>query len=180
MKKRMTLLIAVGTMLGLSALPVRAEIRTAELGVNGLTCPFCAFGIEKKLRKVNGVREVEVLLDEGQIRLVFSADNTATVQDLEEAVDDAGFGLASLRLVARGTLVREGERETFAVGPNARFRLVEKQDGSARLLSPETRDRIRSAARGGAVLIGGEVHSHRNELPSLTVELVEPVEAGGV
>ncbi len=177
MNKGAVLTIALG--MTLAALPARAEIRTAELQVNGLTCPFCAFGIEKKLRRVDGVREVEVLLDEGQVRLVFLEDNTATVRDLEGAVDASGFALAGLRIVARGTLVREGDRQTFRVGPKERFRLVEKGDGSARLLSPETLERLRSAAGGGAVLIGGEVHSHRDDLPSLSVEQVEPVEAPG-
>ena len=32
-----------------------AEILEAELQVNGMSCPFCAFGIEKKLRRVEGV-----------------------------------------------------------------------------------------------------------------------------
>ena len=81
--------------------------------------------------------------------------------------------------MARGTLVREGDGQTFLVGPKERFRLVEKGDGSARLLSPETLERLRSAAADGAVLIGGEVHSHRDGLPSLAVERVEPVESSG-
>ncbi len=177
MNKGAVLTIALG--ISLAVLPARAEIRTAELRVNGLTCPFCAFGIEKKLRKVDGVHEIEILLDEGQIRLVFLEDNAATVRDLEGAVGASGFELAGLQLVARGTLVREGDWETLRVGPTERFRLIEKGDGTARLLSPETLERLRSAAAGGAVLIGGEVHSHRDGLPSLTVEQVEPVESPG-
>ena len=30
------------------------------LGVGGLACPFCAYGIEKRLNKVDGVTGVEV------------------------------------------------------------------------------------------------------------------------
>ena len=30
------------------------------LGVDGLACPFCAYGIEKRLNKVDGVTGVEV------------------------------------------------------------------------------------------------------------------------
>ena len=52
----------------LLAIPVtsQAEILEATLQVNGMSCPFCAFGIEKKLRSVDGVQEVDVLLDEGR------------------------------------------------------------------------------------------------------------------
>ncbi len=96
MMNKMAISIALGLVLGFSAIPARAEMRAAELLVNGMSCPFCAFGIEKKLRHVSGVNEVEVFLDEGRIRLVFSAENTATVQDIENAVDDAGFKLSGL------------------------------------------------------------------------------------
>ncbi len=160
MKKRMAFTVALGVMFSLTAPPARAEIRTAELRVNGLVCPFCAFGIEKKLRKLDRVRKVEVFLDEGRVRLAFAAENTTTVRDLEEVVEASGFELAGLRLLVRGTLVREGDREIFEASPRERFRLVEKQAGrSAQLPSQETWDRLRTAARGGAVLIGGEAHS---------------------
>ncbi len=33
----------------------RAELLEAELVVNGMACPFCAFGIEKKLRAIEGL-----------------------------------------------------------------------------------------------------------------------------
>ena len=176
MKKHLAVAIAFGAVFALTALSARAEIQTAELRVNGLTCPFCAFGIEKKLFQVDGVSEVEVLLDVGLLRLSFSAGNEATVQDLEDAVDDSGFRLAGLRLAARGTLRRDGDEETFEVGPRERFRLVEKRDGSADPLTAETRERLRSAAAGGTVLIRGEVGRNGGGLRALSVEHLAPAE----
>ena len=38
------------TLCVLVPLSSRAELLEAELEVNGMACPFCAFGIEKKLR----------------------------------------------------------------------------------------------------------------------------------
>ena len=58
MKNKMAISIALGLVFGLSAIPARADMRAAELRVNGLSCPFCAFGIEKKLRRVSGVNEL--------------------------------------------------------------------------------------------------------------------------
>lgn len=169
---------ALALLMGLGTLPARAEIRTADLRVNGLTCPFCAFGIEKKLRKVDGVRDVEVLLDEGRIRLAFAPENTATVAALGRAVGDAGFELAALRLTARGTLARDGDAEIFEVAPRARFRLVERQGGGGQSISAEIRERLEKASNAGGVLIGGEVHDPEAVLPSLSVERIESVPAG--
>ena len=69
----------------------RAELLEAELEVNGMACPFCAFGIEKKLRAVEGVQDLTIFLDEGRIELVFSPDNGASASDIEAAVKGGWF-----------------------------------------------------------------------------------------
>ena len=38
--------------------PVYAEIQSVEMQVDGMTCPFCVYGIEKKLTEVKGVQDV--------------------------------------------------------------------------------------------------------------------------
>ncbi len=53
-----------------------AEILEGELEVFGMTCPFCGFGIEKKLRAVPGVSEVTITMDEGRIQLAFMPETT--------------------------------------------------------------------------------------------------------
>ncbi len=175
MKNKMAISIALGLVFGLSPIPARAEMRAAELRVNGLSCPFCAFGIEKKLRHVSGVNEVEVFLDEGRIRLVLSAENTATVRDLENAVEDAGFKLSGLSVDVEGTLVEDDGAMVLQAGEASRYRLVERKAGSVQPLSPEAKRRVRTQAAGGKVLVSGEVHSHSDDLPALLVERVEPV-----
>ncbi len=176
--KKMAISIALGLVLGLSAIPARAEMRVAELLVNGMSCPFCVFGIEKKLWHVSGVDEVAVFLDEGRIRLVLSAENTATVRDIENAVDDSGFELSGLSVDVEGTLVEDDGAMVLQAGEASRYRLLERNAGSVQALSPETKRRVRTKAAGGKVLVSGQVHSHRDALPALLVERVEPVKEG--
>ncbi len=177
--KEMAFSIGLGLVLGLSAIPARAEMRAAELLLNGMTCPFCVFGIEKKLWHVSGVKEVGVFLDEGRIRLVFSAENTATVRDIESAVDDAGFELSGLSVDVEGTLVEDDGAMVLQAGEASHYRLVERNAGSVQRLSPEAKRRVRTKAAGGKVLVSGEVHSHGDDPPALLVERVEPVKEGG-
>ncbi len=124
----------------------QAEILEAELQVNGMSCPFCAFGIEKKLRRVEGVQEVDVLLDEGRVRLTFRADNAATVSVLEGAVDRAGFKLSGLRLKVQGALTTDDSNPILDAGGEVRFRLLESNNGSMKSLSGEALERLRDAA----------------------------------
>ena len=62
----------LGALLGVLVLGVsgaaRAEVLGAELQVSGMSCPFCAFGIEKKLRPV-GVPLLEGALRPGSVSL---------------------------------------------------------------------------------------------------------------
>lgn len=65
------------------------------LGVDGLACPFCAFGIEKRLNKVDGVTGVEVDIGDSVVRVTLQAGKTLTEEQARQAVDEAGFTLRS-------------------------------------------------------------------------------------
>ena len=70
----------------LASSAVRAELLEAELTVAGMACPFCVFGIEKKLGAIDGVQNVTVLLDEGRVRLVFSPSSQAPQQNIMNTI----------------------------------------------------------------------------------------------
>jgi len=140
----------------------RAEILGADLRVDGLVCPFCAFGIEKKLLDVDGVTSVDVRLDEGRLALRLEPGNTAKTAALEAAVEKAGFELAGLAIEVRGTLATEADETWLEAGTGQRFLLREAEtdgDGDSageRPLSSATRARL-SADDRGRVLVSGRV-----------------------
>ncbi len=67
--------------------------------VNGLTCPFCAYGLEKKLKKVPGVQSVTIDLKNDQAVILAKAGQALDEQALRKAVRKAGFTVASLKKV---------------------------------------------------------------------------------
>ncbi len=92
------------------------------LRVDGLACPFCAYGVEKKLLAVPGIASIEVLLDEGQIVLSFSREAELDVAALYSAVEKAGFTLRGLLVRdAVGTLSRDGGDELFLTSSDPRI-----------------------------------------------------------
>ena len=149
--------VALGCLL--LAAPTGATVLTAELRVNGLSCPFCAFGIEKKLLEVDGVQDVEVFLDEGRLTLTFEADNEATVADLAKAVEKAGFELAGLSLTVRGRVVDGAEGGPVLVAnPRMRFHLAERHGKATQSISTSAVERLRgSAGSSNPVVVTGEV-----------------------
>ena len=147
----------------------RAEILSAELRVNGLACPFCAFGIEKKLRDVEGVEEVEVLLDDGNVRVALTENNRVTVEALREAVSASGFQLAGMLLDVRGRVAVDGEEAILDGGRGARFRLLALQEGNARPISRAALERLWPGAAEGSMQMSGTVEAKEGGLPALVI-----------
>lgn len=71
------------------------------LRVNGLACPFCAFGIEKEFSRQPGVENTNVDLSDGVLIVTVKPGTRFTDAQLNKIVKDAGFVLK--RVVRRPT-----------------------------------------------------------------------------
>ena len=80
-----------------------AEPQTYALQVDGLACPFCAFGIEKQLSKIDGVDELDTDIKAGVVLLTMKDGVLLDETVAEQAVERAGFTLHGLELVQTST-----------------------------------------------------------------------------
>lgn len=67
-----------------------------ELRVDGLACPYCAYGIEKKLKKTKAVEQIDIDLDKGVVRVDVIEGVTLTEAQMTKLIKDAGFTLRSM------------------------------------------------------------------------------------
>lgn len=74
-----------------------AAERQYQLRVDGLACPYCAYGIEKKIRALDGVDKDSVAIRINEGLVVFQADTEAPIgeAELKQLINDAGFTLRS-------------------------------------------------------------------------------------
>lgn len=82
--------------LGLSlvvASAVYAGPRTYRIEVAGLACPFCAYGLEKRLKKVDGVKKIETDIGTGTVTVEMAEGKTLGKEQARKAVKKAGFTL---------------------------------------------------------------------------------------
>lgn len=81
----------------LTAFSVNAQEHdpTYAIGVDGLACPFCAYGIEKQLHKLDGVDVVIIDIKLGQIIVQMLNGRTLERIQVEEAIEKAGFSMRS-------------------------------------------------------------------------------------
>ena len=70
--------------------------RQIEVTVLGMSCPFCAYGLERKLKKLEGVEELEVVLETGVATLRLTEQADISNELLQEAVKEAGFEVAKI------------------------------------------------------------------------------------
>lgn len=73
----------------------QADGPRVTISVDGLSCPFCVYGLEKKLKKVKGVKTVKVELQNGLAVVTLKAgqpvDTEKTKAAFRAAVKKAGF-----------------------------------------------------------------------------------------
>ena len=60
------------------------------LNIGGMTCNHCKMKVEKALKTVDGVEEVQVNLEAGQAEVQYDASKISE-SDLRNVVGDAGY-----------------------------------------------------------------------------------------
>ena len=67
-----------------------------QMRVDGLACPYCAYGIEKNLKKIDGVEKIGVDLNNGLVTVNVAAGVTLTDAQMTKLFTDAGFTFRSM------------------------------------------------------------------------------------
>ncbi len=75
-----------------------------EIQVDGLACPFCAFGIEKNLKKVPGVASVRSDIKDGKAIVELKPGTAPDPVAFAKAVNRAGFTPKGIRGTLGGTV----------------------------------------------------------------------------
>lgn len=88
--KRIGLVIAL-TIAGATA--AFADSHSYKLYVDGLACPFCAYGVEKQVGGLDNVVSIDILIDQGIVAVTMVPGTTLDEAKAKQAVSDAGFTL---------------------------------------------------------------------------------------
>lgn len=79
---------------------ITLEGATVILKVDGLTCPFCTYGLEKRLKELSAVDAVLILVSDGLVQLRLTEGRRLEDEDLASVVDRAGFTLTEIQRVS--------------------------------------------------------------------------------
>ena len=67
-----------------------------RMQVDGLACPYCAYGVEKKLKGIEGVEKIDVDLEKGLVTVNVREGVALTEPQLVQLFKDAGFTYRSM------------------------------------------------------------------------------------
>ena len=81
-----------------------AQINQVTVRVDGLACAFCAYGLQKGLKKVEGVRDVKVFVDAGKAEIEFKKGVPVGLEEISPAVKRAGYTPREIRIKATESL----------------------------------------------------------------------------
>ncbi len=91
--------LAFGLSLFMLACTALAAPPAYKLRVDGLACPFCAYGIEKQLSKLEGVARIDVDIEKGTVMVKLNEGATLDEATAKAAVKRAGFTLRTFEQV---------------------------------------------------------------------------------
>jgi copper chaperone CopZ len=85
----------------LCSFPLFAQVTRARLQASGLTCAMCAKSVYKNLEALPFVDKIDTDLDKSAFMISFKPGTEADADQIRKKVEDAGFSVAGLTLVAQ-------------------------------------------------------------------------------
>lgn len=103
-KKIVLLIVWAAFFIGQTISPAFAENaeETITVQVDGMFCPFCTYGVEKKLKALKGVKKVIVHLRRGKAEIRVKPGMTVSDKMINQAVEDAGFTPGPIERIGAG------------------------------------------------------------------------------
>ncbi|MCH7964251.1 MAG: heavy-metal-associated domain-containing protein [Bacteroidetes bacterium] len=82
-------MILIIFLLGISS--TLAQSSEVKVRVDGLSCPFCAYGLEKKLNDLDGVESINIDFEEGLVVLQVTNSENISEEEIRTKIEKAGF-----------------------------------------------------------------------------------------
>lgn len=74
-----------------TALNAQKELDKFEVQVDGLGCPFCAYGLEKKFKEFKGIKKVAIDIETGDFSFLYPSEKALTMDAVIMQVEKAGY-----------------------------------------------------------------------------------------
>lgn len=110
MKKAIILTLVIG-MMAMFGANAQKEMDKFMVQVDGLGCPFCAYGLEKKFKEFKGIKDVKIDIETGDFSFSYPAEKELTLDAVEAQVEKAGYTPITSKIERAGGEVEKSGTE---------------------------------------------------------------------
>jgi len=68
-----------------------ASVDQVDVEIEGMTCKFCAYSVQKNLSKLAGVELAEVNIESKKAHIVMAKGHQADIEQIKKKISEAGF-----------------------------------------------------------------------------------------
>lgn len=169
-KKIILIQVILSFLLFLTAAAGQAQMRTLTVSVYGLQCPFCAYGLEKSLKKIEAVKTIKINLEKGLVTLSIKKGRSINISRVRTAIKNSGFTPKKIKITAAGIIKINGQHRFLLQlsKPDQELLIINlKKTGTERLLS--------LAKSGATVEINGIIRKKSDGTWTLSPESVKKI-----
>ena len=83
------------------------ELIYIKIEIKGMACPYCAFGMEKELRKALGVNLLKINLEAGLVFISTPITQKPTKESIYKIILDAGFTVGDIEYSVKPFVTKE-------------------------------------------------------------------------
>jgi mercuric ion binding protein len=106
-----TVIVALVSVMGANA---QKSMDQFLIQVDGLGCPFCAYGLEKKFKEFKGIKDVAIEIETGNFSFAYPSEKNLTMEAVETQVEKAGYTPITAKIVrADGKVETSGMEESM-------------------------------------------------------------------
>lgn len=92
------ILLFITALLGAINLNAQKGIDSFEIQVDGLGCPFCAYGLEKKFKEFKGIKNIAINIETGDFSFTYPTTKPLTMEVVVNQVKKAGYTPISAKI----------------------------------------------------------------------------------
>ncbi|MGR3303068.1 MAG: heavy-metal-associated domain-containing protein [Candidatus Scalindua sp.] len=103
-KKNFLILGLIILILGIFIRLTSAEPAKVQVKLDGLVCTFCAYNLEKKLKRLEAVEDLKIFVNAGLAELTIKEGKSIDVDGIKKAVKDGGFTPREILITLKGRI----------------------------------------------------------------------------
>jgi len=84
----------------------QAQLLEVKQTVFGMDCAPCAYGLEKRIQKMDGIQSASVSLNEGLLTTNLEKNNQLTLKGIRKAVEESGFKAKEATITVAGKITK--------------------------------------------------------------------------